>query len=78
MGRGREIRPSPPRVSRLSAVELSGKEKQRIPLDDYLRLVVRFVILGQHVTQLREVKGQTFAKSTLFNYTLCYLKKYKL
>ena len=42
----------PPRVSKPSVVEHSEK-KQRIALDEYWRLVVRFFyILGQHLTQL--------------------------
>ena len=42
---------TPPRVSKLRVVELSGKN-QRIALDEYSRLVVRFLILGQYLTQL--------------------------
>ena len=39
----------PPRVSKLCVVELSGKS-QRLALEDYSRLVVRFWILGQYLT----------------------------
>ena len=59
------MRPLPPRVSKLSVVELSGKT-QRIAIGEHSRLVVRFFILGQYLTQLGEVKGQIFAKSTIF------------
>ena len=41
----------PPGVSKLSVVELSGKDWQ-IALDEYSRLVVRFLTLGQNLTQL--------------------------
>ena len=41
----------PPRVSKLRVVKLSGKNR-RIALDEYSRLVVRFLVLGQYLTQL--------------------------
>ena len=41
----------PPGVSKLSVVELSRKDWQ-IALDEYSRLVVRFLTLGQNLTQL--------------------------
>ena len=41
----------PPLVSKLSLVELSRK-KQRIALEEYLRLVGRFLMLSQFLTQL--------------------------
>ena len=46
----------PPRISKLSVVELSGK-KQRVALHQYSRVVLCFLILGQHPTQLCEVKS---------------------
>ena len=46
-------------------VELSNKNL-RIALDEYSRLVVRFFILGQNLTQFLGVKGQIFLKSAFF------------
>ena len=60
-------------VSKLSVVELSGKDR-RIALDEYSRLVARFWTLGQNLAQLTEVKCQYFGKSALFQRTLSYLK----
>ena len=65
------------RASKLGVVELREK-KQRIGLDEYSQMVVWFLILGQYFTQLREDKGQIFAKSTIFTFTLADLKQYKL
>ena len=61
----------PPRVWKLMIVELSGK-KQRIALDEYSRLVVRFLILGQNLTpfwgsKVKFSRNQQF--STLCSYT---------
>ena len=39
------------RVSKLNAVKFSRKNR-RIALDEYSRLVVRFLVLGQYLTQL--------------------------
>ena len=66
---------TPPGVWKLSVVELSGKN-QRIALDEYSRLVVRFLILGQKLTPFWGVKGQIFAKTAIFNFTLSYFKNY--
>ena len=41
----------PPRVSKLRVLKFSEK-KRRISLDKYSRLVVRFFVLGQYLTQL--------------------------
>ena len=41
---------TPPRVSKLSVVELI--EKKRIALDEYSGLVVRFYILSQNLTSV--------------------------
>ena len=53
-------------VSKVSIVELSEK-KHRIALEEYSRLVVRFLTLGQNLTQLREVNGQNFPESAIFH-----------
>ena len=52
-------------VSKRSVVELRGKGQQ-IALAEYSRLVVLFLVLGQYLTQLWQVKGQIFANSTIF------------
>ena len=65
---------NPPRVSKLSVVELSGKN-HRIARVEYSRLVVRFFILGQYLTQLKEVKGQIVAKPAIFQLYIIILKK---
>ena len=49
------LRPPPPGVSKRSVVELSGKDQQ-IALAEYSRLVVLFLVLGQYLTQLWQVK----------------------
>ena len=63
-GRTGGVRP-PPGVSKRSVVELSGKDQQ-IALAEYSRLVVLFVVLGQYLTQLWQVRGQIFGNSMIF------------
>ena len=53
-GRGL-VRP-PLGVFKRSVVELSGKDQQ-IALAEYSRLVALFLVLGQYLTQLWQVKG---------------------
>ena len=55
----------PPGVSKRSVVELRGKDQQ-IALAEYSRLVVLFLVLGQYLTQLWQVKGQIFGNSVIF------------
>ena len=62
--RGGLVRP-PLGVSKRSVVELSGKDQQ-IALAEYSRLVVLFLVLGQYLTQLWQVKGQIFRNSMIF------------
>ena len=57
--------PPPLGVSKRSVVELRGKDQQ-IALAEYSRLVVLFLVLGQYLTQLWQVKGQIFANSMIF------------
>ena len=52
-------------VSKTSVVELRGKDQQ-IALAEYSRLVVLFLVLGQYLTQLWQVKGQIFGNSIIF------------
>ena len=52
-------------VSKRSVVELRGKDQQ-IVLAEYSRLVVSFLVLGQYLTQLWQVKGQIFVNSMIF------------
>ena len=52
-------------VSKRSVVELSGKDQQ-IALAEYSRLVVLFLVLGQYLTQLWQVKCQIFGNSVIF------------
>ena len=52
-------------VSKRSVVELRGKDQQ-IALAEYSRLVVLFLVLGQYLTQLWQVKGQIFENSMIF------------
>ena len=59
------MRPPPLGVSKRSVVELRGKDHQ-IALAEYSRLVVLFLVLGQYLTQLWQVKGQIFANSMIF------------
>ena len=67
---------TPPRVSKLRVAELS--ENQWITFDKYSRLVVRFLVLGQYLTQFLGVKSQIFEKSGFFfNFALVYFKNYK-
>ena len=63
-GGGGGVRP-PLGVSNRSVVELSGKDQQ-IALAEYSRLVVLFLVLGQYLTQLWQVKGQIFGNSIIF------------
>ena len=52
-------------VSKRGVVELSGKDQQ-IALPVYSRLVVLFLVLGQHLTQLWQVKRKIFGNSMIF------------
>ena len=52
-------------VSKRRVVELSGKNQQ-IALGEYSRLVVLFLVLGQYMTQLWQVKGEIFGNSMIF------------
>ena len=62
----RSDRATPPLgVSKQSVVELSGKDQQ-ITLAEYSRLVVLFLVLGQYLTQLWQVKSQIFGNSMIF------------
>ena len=54
-----EVGATPLGVSKRSVVELRGKDQQ-IALAEYSRLVVLFLVLGQYLTQLWQVKGQIF------------------
>ena len=54
-------------VSKRSVIELSGKDQQ-IALAEYSRLVVLFLVLGQYLTQLWQVKGQNFGNSMVFQF----------
>ena len=65
VGGGGWCDPPPLDVSKRSVVELRGKEQQ-IALAEYSRLVVLFLVLGQYLTQLWQVKCQIFANSTIF------------
>ena len=65
----------PPGVSKLSVVELSGKN-QRIALDEYSRLVVRFLILGKKLTPFWGSKVKFSRNRRFFNFTLPYFKNY--
>ena len=62
--RSDRVRP-PLGISKRSVVELSGKDQQ-IALAEYSRLVVLFLVLGQCLTQLWQVKGQIFGNSMIF------------
>ena len=60
------VRPPPPLAfPKRSVVELSRKDQQ-ISLAEYSRLVVLFLVLGQYLTQLWQVKGQIFGNSMIF------------
>ena len=52
-------------VSKRSVVELSGKDQQ-IALAEYSRFGVLFLVLGQYLTQLWQVKGKIFGNSIIF------------
>ena len=62
---GGGVRP-PLGVSKRSVVELSGKHQQ-IALTEYSRLVVLFLVLGQYLTQLWQVKSQIFGNYMMFH-----------
>ena len=64
-GRAGWCDPPPIGVSKRSVVELIG-EDQKIALAEYSRLVVLFLVLGQYLTQLWQVKGQIFGNSMIF------------
>ena len=57
--------PPPLGVSKRSVVELRRKDQQ-IALAEYSRLLILFLVLGQYLTQLWQVKGQIFAISMIF------------
>ena len=46
-------------------VELRGKN-QSMRLDEISRLHILFLVLGQNLTYLGQVKGQIFAKNDIF------------
>ena len=52
-------------VSKRSVVELSGKDQQ-IALAEYSRLMVLFLVLGQYLTQLWQVKVKILGNSMIF------------
>ena len=52
-------------VSKRSVVELSKKDQQ-IALAEYSRLVVLFLVLGQYLIQLWQVKDQIFGNYMIF------------
>ena len=52
-------------VSKQSVVELHGKNQQ-IALSEFSLLVVLFLVLGQYLTQLWQVKGQIFGNVIIF------------
>ena len=69
-GGGVGTTPPPPGDRPLMVVELRGKN-QSTRLDEISRLHVLFLVLGQHLTKLGQVKGQIFAKTDTFRlYTL--------
>ena len=72
----RGVRPPPPGVSKRSVVELSGKDQQ-IALAEYSRLVVLFLVLGQYLTQLWQVKCRFFGNSMIFNFASPYQQNYQ-
>ena len=66
---------TPPGDRPLMGRRASRKKKQSMRLDEISRLHVYFLILGQHLTWLSQVKGQIFAKINIFrNYTLIAAK----
>ena len=65
LDRGGGVGATPLGVSKRSVVELSRKDQQ-IALAEYRRLVVLFLVLGQYLTQLWQVKGQIFGNSVIF------------
>ena len=54
-----------PSVSKLSIIELSGKN-QRIALEEYSRLVVSFLILGQNLVPFRGESKVKFSRNRQF------------
>ena len=61
-------------VSKRSVVELRGKDQQ-IALAEYSRVVVLFLVLGQYLTQLWQVKGQIFGNSAIFLVSRVHISK---
>ena len=55
----------PPGVSKLSVVALRNQD-QSIALNEYSRLVIYLLTLGQYLTQLWQVKGQISGKTYNF------------
>ena len=51
------------------------RKKQRIALEDYSRLVVRFWILGKKITTFWGVKGQIFAKTAIIQLYIIIFQK---
>ena len=70
----RGVGATPLGVSKRSVVELSGKDQQ-IALAEYSRLVVLFLVLGQYLTQLWQVKGQIFGNSMIFQLYRVHISK---
>ena len=75
-GGGGEGGTNPPRLSELRVVEFSGKN-QRIALEEYSRLVMRFVVLGQYLTQFWTGGGSKvkFREIGNFSILLRYISK---
>ena len=53
----------------------ASQQNQSIALNEYSRLVVYFLTLGQYLTQLWQVKGQISAKSYHFSNYLANIGK---
>ena len=64
-------------VSKRSVVELSGKDQQ-IALAEYSRLVALFLVLGQYLTQLWQVKSQIIENSMIFQLYESILAKFSI
>ena len=58
--------PPPPLAFSNEASYSLAEKDQQIALAEYSRLVVLFLILGQYLTQLWQVKGQIFGNSMIF------------
>ena len=69
----RGVRP-PLGVFKRSVVELRGKDQQ-IALAEYSRLVVLFLVIGQYLTQLWQVKGQILRNYILFSTLRVHISK---